>query len=51
MTIECFPVKMTEEEAVRIAKGGKNSIYRALFGRKEVHLRLMYLESRLLYIR
>lgn len=46
MTIECFPVKMTEEEAVCIARGGKNPISRALFGKKEVHLRLMYLESR-----
>ena len=46
MKIECFPVKMKEEEALRIAKGGKNPIVRALFGRKKINLRVMYLESR-----
>ena len=46
MKIECFPVKMKEEEALRIAKGGKNPIVRALFGSKKINLRIMYLESR-----
>ncbi len=46
MNIECFPVKMKEEEALRIAEGGKNPIVRALFGRRKINLRVMYLESR-----
>ena len=46
MKIECFPVKMKEEEALRIAQGGKNPVVRALFGRKKINLRIMYLESR-----
>ncbi len=46
MNIECFPVKMKEEEALKIAKGGKNPIVRALFGRRKINLRIMYLESR-----
>lgn len=46
MEIECFPVKMTEEEALRIARGGKNPIVRAIFGKKKINLRIMYLESR-----
>lgn len=46
MEIECFPIKMTEEEAIRIAKGGKNPIVRAIYGKKKINLRIMYLESR-----
>lgn len=46
MKIECFPIKMKEEEALKIAAGGKNPIIRLLFGKKKINLRVMYLESR-----
>ena len=46
MKIECFPIKIKEEEALRIARGGKNPIMRAMFGKKKINLRIMYLESR-----
>ena len=46
MKIECFPIKMKEEEALKIARGGKNPIIRLLFGNKKINLRVMYLESR-----
>lgn len=35
MKIECFPIKMKEEEALKIAAGGKNPIIRLLFGKKD----------------
>lgn len=46
LNIECFPITMTKEEALRIAHGGKNPIMRGLYGKKKVNLRVMYLESR-----
>lgn len=44
--IECFPIKMSEEEALRIARGGKNPIVKGIWGNKKINLRVMYLESR-----
>lgn len=36
---------MTEKEAVQKARGGGNVFGKALYGSKDIHLRLMYLES------
>lgn len=46
MKINCFPIKMTEEEAVRTARRAGGPIGRFIFGGKPIHLRVMYLESR-----
>ena len=37
---------MSEAEAVRIARGGGNSIGKVMYGGKDITLKLMYLESR-----
>lgn len=47
MNIQCFPVKMTEEEAMRIAKKGGSFLGKLFISNKQkINLRLMYLESR-----
>lgn len=44
--IQSLPKKLSEEEALEIAKKGGNIFGKLLFGKKEITLKLMYLESR-----
>jgi hypothetical protein len=46
MKIKCFPKLMSEEQAIKIARGGGNMLGKALYGKKNVNMKLMYLESR-----
>ena len=46
MRIEVTPITMSEEEAMKVARGGGNIIGKAMFGKKDIALRLWYLESR-----
>lgn len=44
--IKALPVVMSKEEALRIAGGKKNPLIKAYAGKKDINLRLMYLENR-----
>lgn len=44
--IQSLPQKLSAEEALEIAKKGGNIFGKMLFGKKEITLKLMYLESR-----
>lgn len=46
LKIMATPKTMSEAEAIRTARGGGNSIGKALYGGKDITLKLMYLESR-----
>ena len=46
MKINCLPKTMSQEQALKIAMGGGNIIGKALYGKKDITLKLMYLESR-----
>lgn len=46
MQITATPISMTEAEALKVAHGGGNVVGKALYGKKDITLRLMYLESR-----
>ena len=46
MKIQCFPVKMSKEEALKIAAGHKNPMVKLMAGKKKINLRLMWLENR-----
>ncbi len=46
MKITATPKTMSEAEALRVARGGGNVIGKALYGGKDITLKLMYLESR-----
>lgn len=48
MNIKCFPVKMTREEAMTIAKTGGGLLGKLFVKDKAITLRLMYLENRYL---
>ena len=49
MKIECFPIKMKEEEALRIARGGKNPIMRAMFGKKKIKMHAFPIDQDSMY--
>lgn len=44
--IATLPKTMTEEEALTVAKNGGNIFGKMLFGKKDITLKLMYLENR-----
>ena len=46
MRIEVTPITMSEEEAMKVARGGGNIIGKAMFGKKDITLQLWYLENR-----
>ena len=46
MQIEVTPITMSEEEAMKVARGGGNIIGKAMFGKKDINLQLWYLENR-----
>jgi len=46
MKIKCFPKTMSEEQAMKIAKGGGNVLGKTLYGNKKDNIKLMYLENR-----
>lgn len=46
MQINCLPKTMSEEQALKVAMGGGNFIGKALYGKQDITLKLMYLESR-----
>jgi len=46
MKINCFPKTMSEEQAMKIAKGGGNILGKTLYSNKKVNIKLMYLENK-----
>jgi hypothetical protein len=46
MKIKCFPKTMSEEQAMKIARGGGNIVGKMLYGNKDINMRVMYLENR-----
>lgn len=46
MRIEVTPITMSEEEAMKVARGGGNLLGRAMYGKKDITLKLWYLENR-----
>ena len=44
--IKALPVKMSKEEALKIAAGHKNPVVKAMARGKKINLRIMYLENR-----
>ena len=46
MKISATPKTMSEAEAIQKARGGGNSIGKAMYGNKDITLKLMYLENR-----
>ena len=46
VNIKTLPIKMTQEEALKIASGHKNPVVKAMARGKKINLRIMYLENR-----
>ena len=46
VTIKALPVKMSKDEALKIASGHKNPVVKAMARGKKINLRIMYLENR-----
>ena len=46
MDINTLPLTMNRDEAMQIAQGGGNLLGKLLYSKKDIDLRLMYLESR-----
>lgn len=46
MKINCFPITMDKDEALKIAQGRGNLLGRILLRDRKINLRVMYLESR-----
>ena len=50
MKISATPKTMSEAEAIQKARGGGNSIGKAMYGNKDITLKLMYLADILKHI-